>query len=72
MLFRSEQFAESYEKPQEVIDYYYSDKKLLGSIENVVLEDQVVDWVLEQAQVEDVASTFDEVINPSTDAADEA
>ena len=69
---RVEQFAESYEKPQEVIDYYYSDKKLLGSIENVVLEDQVVDWVLEQAQVEDVASTFDEVINPSTDAADEA
>ena len=40
---RVEQFAQSYEDPQEVIDYYLKDKKQLAAIENVVLEEQVVD-----------------------------
>ena len=68
---RVEQLAESYEKPQEVIDYYYSDKKYLAPVENVVLEDQVVDWVLDQARVEDAASSFEEVMNPPSQEASE-
>jgi len=64
-----EQFAQSYEDPQEVIDYYFKDKKHLASIENVVLEDQVVDWVLAQVKVEDKASGFEELMNdPAADA----
>ena len=69
---RVEQLSESYEKPQEVIDYYYSDKKYLAPVENVVLEDQVVDWVLEQVQVEDAGSSFDAVMNPPSQEAGEA
>ncbi|OOZ36164.1 trigger factor [Solemya velesiana gill symbiont] len=61
---RVEQFAQSYEKPQEVIDYYYSNKQQLASIENVVLEDQVVEWVLEQAKVEDTPTAFAELMAP--------
>ena len=68
---RVEQLAESYEKPQEVIDYYYSDKKYLAPVENVVLEDQVVDWVLDQARVEDAAWSFEEVMNPPSQEASE-
>ncbi len=60
-----EQFAQSYESPQEVIDYYYSDPNHLGPVENVVLEDQVVDWVLEQAKVEERPASFDEIMNPA-------
>lgn len=59
-----EELAQSYEDPQEVVDYYYSNKQQLASVENVVLEDQVVDWVVAQVQVEDVASGFDDVMNP--------
>ncbi|MES9957896.1 MAG: trigger factor [Sedimenticola sp.] len=61
---RVEQFAQSYEKPQEVIDYYYGNKQQLAAIENVVLEDQVVDWVLDQAKVEDSPAAFAELMAP--------
>ncbi|MCG8427447.1 MAG: trigger factor [Chromatiales bacterium] len=67
-----EQFAQSYEQPQEVIDYYYSDKKNLAAVENVVLEDQVVDWVIEQAKVEEQSSTFEEIMNPQQSTPEEA
>ncbi len=59
-----EQFAQSYEDPQQVIDYYYSNKEQLSGIQNLVLEDQVVDWVLDQVKVEDAVKGFDEVMNP--------
>ena len=62
---RVEQFAQSYEDPQEVIDYYLKDKKQLAAIENVVLEEQVVDWVMEQVKVEDKARNFDDLMNNS-------
>jgi trigger factor len=67
-----EQFAQSYEDPQQVIDYYYSNKEQLSGIQNLVLEDQVVDWVLDQVTVEDTAKGFDEVMNPSTPDAEAA
>lgn len=66
-----EQFAASYERPQEVIDHYYGDKQQLSAVENVVLEEQVVDWILEQAKVEDSPSTFDAVMNPQAPAVEE-
>jgi trigger factor len=59
-----EQFAQSYEMPQEVVDYYYSNKQQLAGVENVVLEDQVVDWITQQVKVEEQNSTFEEVMNP--------
>ncbi len=60
-----EQFSQTYENPQEVIDYYSNNQEQLASIQNIVLEDQVVDWVLEQVQVEEVESKFGEVMNPA-------
>jgi len=56
--------AATYEDPQEVIDYYRSNREAMSSIEAMVLEDQVVDWVLEQAQVSDEPTTFEAVMNP--------
>jgi trigger factor len=60
-----EQFAQSYEDPQQVIDYYYNNKEQLSGVQNLVLEDQVVDWVLDQVKVEDATQGFDEVMNPT-------
>ncbi len=39
--------------------WYYADRSRLSSIESMVLEDQVVDWVLEQAEVTDEPTTFE-------------
>ncbi|UHD15334.1 trigger factor [Thiocapsa bogorovii] len=53
-----EENASTYEHPQAVVDYFYSDPKHLASVESLVLEGQVVDWVLGQVEVEEEALTF--------------
>jgi trigger factor len=53
-----EDLASSYEDADEVIKHYQGNREQMAAIENLVLEDQVVDWVLEQAQVEEEPSTF--------------
>jgi trigger factor len=56
------EFAQSYENPQEVVDHYMSDQVARSSIENLVLENGVVDWVLSQVSVSDDAKSFDDVM----------
>jgi trigger factor len=60
-----EESASTYEYPEAVIEYFYADPKRLVSIESLVLEEQVVGWVLEQVQVEEEVLTFSQL----TDAA---
>ncbi len=62
-----EQLAAGYEQPDEVVKWYYSNKEQLSNVESMVLEDQLVDWVLEQAQVADEAMSFDALMNPQVD-----
>jgi trigger factor len=59
-----EDMASTYENPQEVIDYYYANKEHLSAVESVTLENQVVDWVLDQVRVVDEPSTFQELSAP--------
>jgi len=54
-----EEIAAPYEKPEEVINYYYGDKSRLSEIEAVVLEQSVVDWVLEQAKTVEKKEEFE-------------
>lgn len=61
---RVEEFAQTYERPQEVVNFYYSNRAQLGAVENLVLEDQVVDWVLGKVKVEEEAASFDALMNP--------
>ncbi len=56
--------AVTYEDPQEVIQWYYGSPQRLNQIESLVLEDQVVEWLLKHAEVATVASSFDEIIHP--------
>ncbi len=62
-----EQLASSYEKPEEVISWYYSDKQRLAEVESMVMEEQIVDWVLGQATVTDKPVTFKEIMYPEKD-----
>lgn len=59
-----DEIARPYEKPEEVVKWYYGDKRRLAEVESLVLEEQVVDWVMSQAKVEEKTSTFDDLMNP--------
>ena len=58
-----EDIASAYETPSEVVNWYYSNKRELAQMEALVLEDQVVDFVLGKAQVTEKAVSFDELMN---------
>jgi trigger factor len=67
---RVETLAAGYAQPEQVVRYYYSNPEQLQQIEMAVLEDQVVDHILEQAEVEVVSSTYTEVISGQAVAAE--
>lgn len=57
-----EEQAQSYEDPADVVRWYYSDTQRLAQVEALVVEDNVVDWVLGVAKVSDKAVEFDELM----------
>jgi trigger factor len=57
-----EDMAQAYENPGEVVRYYFSDKDRLAEIEALVVEQNVVDWVLSKAQVSEREMPFDELM----------
>lgn len=59
-----EELAASYDKPDEVIKWYYGDKQRLAEVESVVMEEQIVDWVLDQVTVEDKQVSFNKLMYP--------
>ena len=68
---RIESIAERYEKPQEVIEAYYGDERLLQSVEQTTLTEQVIDHVAGLATVETVQSTFQDVMSGRPASEDE-
>lgn len=57
-----ENLAAGYQKPEEVVQYYYSSKERMAEIENYTLEQSVVEWVLENASVQEKPMTFKELM----------
>lgn len=57
-----EEQAQSYEQPQEVVRWYYQQPERLREIESIALEDNVVEWALSRAKVEDKPIAFDELM----------
>jgi len=54
--------SKSYEAPEDVVNWYYADKSRLSDVQQMVLEDQAVEWVVERAKVNEQNFTFDEVM----------
>jgi len=63
-----EDFAQSYEDPKEVLKYYYSDRNRLAEIEALVLEENVVNYVLGKAKVTTKSVAFDELMGSNGQA----
>ena len=61
---RIDLIASTYERPEEVVRWYYGDRERLAEIETAVLEEQVVDWVLERASVTEEVTSFETLTQP--------
>jgi trigger factor len=57
-----EDHAQSFERPEEVLKWYYQAPERLNEFESIVLEDNVVEWVIKGAEVEDQPVAFDELM----------
>ena len=55
--------AATYEKPEEVVKWYYARRDRLSNVEALVLEDQAVEWLIQQAEVREKAVPFQELVN---------
>ncbi|MEO6919276.1 MAG: trigger factor [Collimonas sp.] len=58
-----EDFAQSYEDPQQVLKYYFSDRRRLAEVEALVLEENVVNYVLGKSKVTEKSVAFDELMS---------
>ena len=57
-----EELAASYEKPEEVVRYYYADNRRLADVEAMVIENNVTEFVLGRAKVTEKKLGFDELM----------
>ncbi|MDO8300145.1 trigger factor [Lacisediminimonas sp.] len=57
-----DEFAQSYEDPKEVLKYYFGDRRRLAEVEALVLEENVVNYVLGKAKVTEKQVPFDELM----------
>jgi trigger factor len=60
-----EELAASYEKPADVVRWYYSDNRRLAEVEAIVIENNVTEFVLSKAKVAEKAVSFDELMGQS-------
>lgn len=70
-----EELAATYESPDEVVNWYYGNKDQLATVEGAVMEDQVFDYIIGQAQISDNKVSYQVAIKPEpapvpADAAD--
>lgn len=57
-----EEFARSFEQPEEVVAWYYADPQRLNEPALAATEENLIDWVLERVQVKDKKTSFDELM----------
>lgn len=57
-----EEQAQAYEHPQEVVRWYYQQPERLRELESMALEENVVEWAMNTAKVEDKPIAFDELM----------
>ena len=59
-----ELIAASYERPEEVVQWYYGNQDKLAAVQSSVIEQQVVEWIVEHSgiAVTDEKMTFTEIV----------
>jgi len=57
-----EDMAKSYERPEDVVNWYYSDESRLNDVQQMVLEDQTIEWLIARAKVSEETVSFNDVM----------
>ena len=57
-----EDFASTFEQPEQVVHWYYSQPQRLAEAEALAVENNVVEWMLANAKVVDKSIGFDELM----------
>jgi len=57
-----DELAASYEKPADVVRWYYGDNRRMAEVEGIVIENNVTEFVLSNVKVSEKAITFDELM----------
>jgi trigger factor len=62
-----EEQSKSFEQPEELVKWYYSDPSRLSEVEAVVMEDNVVEWAMKNMKVVDEPMAFDDLMGTKKD-----
>ena len=57
-----DELAASYEKPADVVRWYYGDNRRMAEVEAIVIENNVTEFVLSKAKITDKKVAFDELM----------
>lgn len=57
-----EDYAQSFDQPEDVIRWFYANSSQLQEIENLVLEENIVSWTMGHAKTTDKAIPFNELM----------
>ena len=57
-----ERIALAYEDTESVVNEYYADEQRLKEVESIVLENKIVSWLLERAQITFVSTDFYSIV----------
>ncbi|MBK8070889.1 MAG: trigger factor [Ramlibacter sp.] len=57
-----DELAASYEKPADVVRWYFSDNRRLAEVEAIVIENNVTEFVLSKAKISEKSISFDELM----------
>ena len=60
-----DELAASYEKPADVVRWYYSDNKRMSEVESIVIENNVTEFILAKAKISEKTIAFDELMGQS-------
>ncbi len=60
--------ASTYEEPEQVVEVYQNNPDLMGSLRVRVLEEQVAEWVAENADCSEKSMSFSELLKPPANA----
>ena len=57
-----DELAASYEKPADVVRWYYSDNRRMAEVEAIVIENNVIEFVLSKAKVTEKSVSVDDLM----------
>ena len=59
-----DELAASYERPADVVRWYYGDNRRLAEVEGIVIENNVTEFILSKAKTVEKQLGFDELMGP--------